>query len=167
MLRPFPWRGASSEKPSSYIIHETGAFPIVAVQIEFAPFSRHKILCGHRASLPGFEQLLQASDTLRNGRAVKEACPQTPVCGQAGRQFCDLVVSGTCKRRRKWEFWAALVTRRQSLNKRFIAAWLSRRLHYSPPHVLIDSADRIQHHSPKAGVGRSVIRPFGSPTAES
>jgi hypothetical protein len=32
MLRPFSWRSGSSEKPSSYIIHETAAFPIVAVQ---------------------------------------------------------------------------------------------------------------------------------------
>jgi hypothetical protein len=43
MLRPFSWRSGSSEKPISYIIHETVAFPIVALQIEFAPYSRHKI----------------------------------------------------------------------------------------------------------------------------
>src|ERR1700730_12705993 len=44
MLRPFSWRSASSENQGAHIIHETTAFPIVAVQIEFAPFSRHKIL---------------------------------------------------------------------------------------------------------------------------
>jgi hypothetical protein len=44
MLRPFSWRSGSSEKASSHRIHETAAFPIVAVQIDFAPFSRHKIL---------------------------------------------------------------------------------------------------------------------------
>jgi hypothetical protein len=42
MLRPFSWRSGSSEKASSYLIRETVAFPIVAVQIEFAPLiARH------------------------------------------------------------------------------------------------------------------------------